>query len=74
MVSQPVLDQITDLIVSDDVLNVRALRSLLYLEISSLIASPCDVLVEHRSAFNQRSTLPTLERTILETGQTLYAA
>ncbi|TVQ21060.1 MAG: nucleotidyltransferase domain-containing protein [Spirochaetaceae bacterium] len=105
MVTQPVLQQITDLIVrianpkkvflfgsrangtatsdsdfdfmivvSDDVQNLRALRCLLHLEISSLIESPCDILVEHESAFDQRSSLPTIERTILETGQRLYAA
>ena len=105
MLTQPVLQQITDLIVriakpkkvflfgsrangtatsdsdfdfmivvGDDVQNVRALRQLLHLEISSLISSPCDVLIEHESAFNQRSSLPTIERTILETGQRLYAA
>lgn len=105
METQPVLRQITDLIVRiaspkmvflfgsrvngtatsdsdfdfmivvcDDVQDLRALRRLLHLEISSLIASPCDVLVEHESAFNQRSSLPTIERTILETGHRLYAA
>ncbi len=62
------------IVVRDDVQNLRALRQLLHLEISALIATPCDVLVEHESAFIQRSALPTLERTILATGQRLYAA
>ena len=35
------------IVVSDDVLHVRALRSLLNLEISSLIGAPCDVLEKH---------------------------
>ena len=62
------------IVVGDDVENLRGLRTSLHLEMSSLTGLPCDILVEHESTFLQRSSLPTIERTILETGQTLYAA
>lgn len=62
------------IVVGDDVEDVRSLRQSLHLEISSLIVAPCDVLVERDSEFRQRSALPTIERTILETGRRLYAA
>ncbi len=62
------------IVVGDEVEDVRSLRQSLHLEPSSLMVAPCDVLVERDSEFRQRSCLPTLERTILETGQRLYAA
>ena len=105
MISQTVIEQITDLIVritrprkvylfgsqasdtarddsdldimivvDDDTVDLRGLRQSVHLEISSSLGLPCDVLIEHESTFAQRSSLPTIERTILETGQILYAA
>ena len=62
------------IVVGDDVEDLRGLQISLHLEISSLTELPCDVLVEHESTFLRRSALPTIERTILQKGQTLYAA
>ena len=63
------------LIVVDDTTDgLRQLRQALHVEISSLVATPCDVLVEHESTFVERSSLPTIERTISRSGISLYAA
>jgi predicted nucleotidyltransferase len=36
--------------------------------------SDIDILVEHESAFRERSVLPTIERVIAREGKVLYAA
>lgn len=61
-------------VVPDDIADTRALAAAIRVAISELVAIPCDVLVERESVFLERSELPTIERTILETGISLYAA
>lgn len=61
-------------IVHDSTPDTRDLACRLHLKVSSVIELPCDILVEHESVFEQRGKLPSLERTVLETGQVLYAA
>lgn len=62
------------IVVGDDTGDLRQLRQSLHSQISALVSLPCDILVERESTFAQRSELPTLERSIKETGTTLYAA
>ncbi|MFO8043874.1 MAG: nucleotidyltransferase domain-containing protein [Alkalispirochaeta sp.] len=62
------------IVVGDDTADLRHLRQSLHIQISASVSLPCDVLVERESTFAQRSELPTLERSIKETGTTLYAA
>ena len=63
------------LVIVDDITkDLRRIRQTLHVQIATLVALPCDVLVEHERAFFERSTLPTLERTISRTGMILYAA
>ena len=62
------------IIVDDTTDGLRQLRQALHVEISSLVAIPCDVLVEHKSTFVERSSLPTMERAIRRSGISLYAA
>ena len=61
-------------VVPNDIADTRALASAIRVAISEVVAIPCDVLVERESVFLERSELPTIERTILETGISLYAA
>lgn len=62
------------IVLGDDTADLRNLRQSLHLQISALVSLPCDILVERESTFAQRSELPTLERSIKETGTTFYAA
>lgn len=62
------------IVVGDETGDLRHLRQSLHIQISALVSLPCDILVERESTFTQRSELPTLERSIKETGTTLYAA
>ena len=71
-------DQQSDLdilvVVADATEDVRATASAIRIGISGLVESPVDVIVESESVFAERSELPTIERTILQTGVSLYAA
>ena len=71
-------DQQSDLdvlvVVPDANEDVRATASAIRVAISHLFESPIDVIVERESVFAERSVLPTIERTILQTGVSLYAA
>ncbi len=62
------------ILVDDAVPRLREIMQLLYREISQVVNIPCDILVEHESAFNDRSQLPTIERSIAREGKVLYAA
>ena len=59
-------------VVPDDVADPRALSSAIRIAISEVVSMPCDVLVEREADFLARSELPTIERTILETGVVVY--
>lgn len=61
-------------VVDDEISNLRQLGQMVHVAIGDLTSLPCDVLIEHESTFRERSKLPTIERTIAETGRTLYAA
>ncbi len=61
-------------VVPDATEDVRATASAIRVGISGLVELPIDVIVERESVFAERSALPTIERTILRTGVSLYAA
>ena len=50
------------IVVGDDTVDLRGLRQSVHLEISSTFGLPCDVLIEHESAFAQRNSF-SLEHT-----------
>ena len=59
-------------LVDDSVSNRREIVQLLYRKVYKLIDIPCDILVERESTFQERSVLPTIERTIVREGKVIY--
>ena len=72
MVSDSDLDLMV--IVGDEELDLRLIKTNLHIAISRKIDIPCDILVERETIFHERGKLPTIEQIILLEGHTLYAA
>lgn len=62
------------ILVEDSDINIFEFSSSIRIKSFDLISFPLDLIVETVEEFQERSTLPTMERRIAREGQVLYAA
>ncbi|MDC7234496.1 MAG: nucleotidyltransferase domain-containing protein [Spirochaetales bacterium] len=62
------------ILVDNSIANIRTVIEQFYIELNEFLNVPCDIMVEYEQKFLERSSFPTIERTIAREGRILYAA
>jgi predicted nucleotidyltransferase len=62
------------IIIDNNQKDIYKIMQSFYMQLAAILKLPFDLIVENEEHFYSRSSLPTIERTIMQEGKVIYAA